>query len=109
MSFLLFSLFWFGCVPPAAARVADTIAHETVFAPLRAYVEARYAGTGLDYLVGCPVCLSFWVCLLFTLLAFTLDFPVLVTDTGRLFGLVALVHCLAAWEVAIRFWIRRSE
>jgi hypothetical protein len=109
MPFLAFSLFWFLCAPPAIARAAKTISREQIFEPLRAFVEARYPGTLLDYLIGCTPCLAYWAGAGLALAAILLNGSSVHHAAGAMTTLVFFVYWLGAVEIAIEFWIVRLE
>jgi hypothetical protein len=35
---------------------------------IRGYIEVRYTGTKLEYLINCPYCLSYWIGLFLTIM-----------------------------------------
>lgn len=35
---------------------------------IRGYIEVKYTGTKLEYLINCPYCLSYWIGLLLTIM-----------------------------------------
>lgn len=47
-----------------AANAILYVIHESeIFDPVRGYIEARYPGSKLEYLINCPFCLSYWISL----------------------------------------------
>ena len=60
---VLMLIAWLLLVPPAAAQIAIDISEERIFERFTAYVDSRFRGTLLAYLVRCPKCLAHWVCL----------------------------------------------
>ena len=105
MNFILFSVFWFLSVPPAAACIAQTVSHERIFQGLRAWIEARFPNTLLDYWIGCPVCLSYWVCALFTIYDFSYNGLMVFHAVGYQWPMVMFVYWLAAVQITTRVWI----
>lgn len=49
--------------PDAVGAVLYVIHESDLFDPIRGYIEARYPGSKLEYLINCPFCLSYWISL----------------------------------------------
>lgn len=104
---LLFVLFWILVVPIAVARTADTLINGKIFEWPRAYIEARFPGSMLEYLSGCPVCLSHWISMAFTVV-FLPEWLALVEWTGRSVWYtipVSVIFWLAATHLAT-IWVK---
>ncbi|HVU51505.1 MAG TPA: DUF1360 domain-containing protein [Polyangia bacterium] len=87
--------------------LSHTIAHERVFAPLRARLGGK--ATWWGYLVSCPYCLSHW--LAFVLVPVTRTYPVeraalpgVAADVARWFLSSILVTVIAAF-LRVAFWL----
>lgn len=104
VSFCYFMLVsWFLAVPPAVAQVALDISEERIFERFTAWVDARFRGTLLAYLVRCPRCLAHWGCLLATLAWYPLwaSLPV-----HWIFSITTAIVCaFAAARIAIKLWL----
>jgi hypothetical protein len=73
IAFLVFaSISWYVIAPAAAAQLSLTITQERITDPLRGYIESRWPGSFLDYLIHCPVCTSYWTSAFVCILAFPL-------------------------------------
>lgn len=46
---------------PAANAVLYVVYESEIFDPARGYIEARFPGSKLEYLINCPFCLSYWI------------------------------------------------
>ena len=111
----LFSLllFWGIVAPPAIARLAKIITREKIGQPLRLWVERRFAGSWLDYLIHCPVCTSHWVAMPLTLTFGTICLVPFLVMFAPIYGngvvLIALWAMGMLWaattELAIVFWL----
>lgn len=107
---ILFIVFWFAVAPFAVARMAGIVTRERITDGLRAYVEARWPGTLLDYLIHCPVCVSHWAALLLTLSNASIWQPILRHPDNPVASLaIFVVVWLATTEIAIRFWLPKEE
>lgn len=61
IAFLVFtSIGWYLVAPAAAAQLALIITQERITDSLRGYIEFKWSGSMLDYLVHCPICTSHW-------------------------------------------------
>lgn len=71
IGFLVFaSIGWYLIAPAASAQLALIFTQERITESIRGYIEFKWPGSLLDYLVHCPVCMSHWtaafVCILGT-------------------------------------------
>lgn len=94
-------LFFLLVAPAAAALLAEDVAQQEVFAPIRAWIEAHYPGGLLAYLINCTHCLSHWTMAALTLL-FLRQWALLPYDAGFP---VAVICWAAGTKLATRWWL----
>jgi hypothetical protein len=51
---------WYFIIPAASAQLSKAITQERITDSFRGYIEFRWPGSLLDYLVHCPVCTGYW-------------------------------------------------
>lgn len=103
---VFFVIVWFVVIPAAVSRAAAVVTRERITDQPRAYVEARWPGSLLDYLIHCPVCVSHWVCLGFLAACSGAWWKILTGISGSRVAAVALLAGLwpATTEVALKGW-----
>ena len=61
---------WYLIIPAASAQLSRTLTQERITEAFRGYIEFKWPGSLLDYLVHCPVCTGHWtsagICVLAT-------------------------------------------
>lgn len=67
--FLIIFLFWYTTIPLCIARVSKIITYERITESIRGYIECRWPGSLLDYLVHCPICVSHWIGLIICIIS----------------------------------------
>lgn len=100
---VVFAFIWLVVVPPAIAQVASDIAEERIFENILAWIDRKYRGTMLAYLVRCPVCLSHWLSGVTALLFW--EGWSLLPFGGSLRVMTALAGAGAVTRIA-RFWLK---
>ncbi len=56
------------CSKPFCYSIIYLVQESKLFEMFRAYIEIKYSKTKIEYLINCPFCMSYWICLLMSIM-----------------------------------------